>query len=195
MDENKSVELVKIVLGNGSNFNIDDVEELNKGIDHIVHLITDAFYLYNTKSYSTAVFLSIVVIEEVAKLHLGLYNSKKILKGRKDFLKDHKSKQINGTNYTISMSNRLVKAIGKDSLEIIFELSYSGELKKLREDSLYCGRYEGKFMIPDEIIDNKFSKNLLLFAIESFDDNLVGYTNHSLEMSKITDEIFQNLIQ
>lgn len=49
-------------------------------------------------------------------------------------------------------------------------------------------------MIPHECIDKQFSKDILLLAIESFDDNLVGYTKYSIERSKITDEIFESLL-
>ncbi len=42
-------------------------------------------------------------------------------------------------------------------------------------------------------MDKKLSRALLLFAIESFDDNLVGYTEYSMNISQKTDEIFEEI--
>lgn len=57
---------------------------------------------------------------------------------------------------------------------------------------LYCSYEEDNRIIPGEYIDEHFSRDILLFAIEFFDDNLVGYSSCSIEKSKITDEIFEN---
>ena len=40
------------------------------------------------------------------------------------------------------------------------------------------------------MIDEKTSRNLLLFAIESFDDNLVGWDHYSIQRSYETDKLF-----
>lgn len=48
-------------------------------------------------------------------------------------------------------------------------------------------------MTPNDIINERFSRNLLLFAIESFEDNLVGYTEYSNNLSRNTDVMFENI--
>lgn len=41
---------------------------------HVVKLIKDAYELYKLKSFSTSVFLAIAIIEEVGKIHMGIFN-------------------------------------------------------------------------------------------------------------------------
>ena len=193
IDEDKSMKEVFKVLSGESNFYITTTQHLNQCINHIFQLITDAYTLYINNSFSSSVFLSIAVIEEVAKVHMGLF-----VKGSSDYvpkdkLRDHKLKEIIGVNYTVSMGERLKKAIGMDALEKIYDLAYSGKLKNLREASIYCDRKNDTIITPDDVIDKKFAKNLLLFAIESFDDNLVGYSLYSMAISDKTDELFETI--
>lgn len=112
---------------------------------------------------------------------------------KKDKLRDHKSKEIAGTSYTICIGERIKNAIPTEKLTELFELAYSGKLKDLREQSIYCESKNGGIITPKDIIGQEFSKNVLLFAIESFDDNLVGYTSHSIEVSKKTDFLFDEI--
>ena len=112
---------------------------------------------------------------------------------KKDKLRDHKTKEVIGVNYTVSMGKRLKDAMSERDLEKIYEMAYSGELKALREKSIYCESKEKELIVPNEIIDKYFSRNILLFAIESFDDNLVGYTNYTIDISSKTDILFENI--
>ena len=195
IDENKSILEVGKVLNGESNFFIKSEKEFNKCVDYIIQLITDAYTLYNNGAFPSSVFLSIAVIEEVAKSHMGIFvkESKEYVK--KDKLRDHKTKEIIGMNYTVCMGERIRKAMGEEELEKIFDLSYSGKLKELREKSIYCECQDGKIVTPNEIISKEFSRNMLLFAIESFDDNLVGYTDYSIRVSDKTDDIFDKVAE
>lgn len=194
MDSKNSIDEVKKSLNKTSRFTINSTEEFNRSIDHIIQLIEDSYTLYKMKSFSTSAFISIAIIEEVAKIHMGLYiKDATEIKKNKDPLRNHISKQIIGSNYTISFGERLKNAIGMNEIDVIFRIVYSGELKDLREKALYCDREMDRFIIPSECISEDFSRKLLLFAIESFDDNLVGYSNYSIEESKRTDEIFEEI--
>lgn len=195
IDKDKSIEEVEKVLKGESNFFIETTEQFNKCIDHIYNLITDAYALYNKGAFPTSLFLSIAVIEEVAKLHMGMYIKPSKEYKKKDKLRDHKTKEIIGVNYTVYMGQRIKKAVGEEKLEKIYEMAYSGELKDLREKSIYCEYKDGKIIIPEDIVSKEFSKNVLLFAIESFDDNLVGYTEYTFDISKETDKIFEMLVE
>ena len=195
IDEHKFIQEVGKVLKGESDFYIKTKEQLNKCVDHIYQLITDSFTLYSNKAYSSSVFLAIAVIEEVAKVHMGWYIKPSGSYKKKDKLRDHKTKEIIGASYTICMGERIQRAIAKDKLEEIFEMIYSGKLKNLREKSIYC-EFDGKYIVsPNDIIDKEFSKNMLLFAIESFDDNLVGYTDYTMEISKKTDMLFERIVE
>ena len=43
------------------------------------------------------------------------------------------------------------------------------------------------------VIDKNLSRSILLYAVEVFDDALVGFTNHSMNLSHQTDEIFNRV--
>lgn len=77
MKDNSFDEINK-VLSTSSNFTLRTTEEFNKCINHILQLIKDSYFLYKEGSYGTSTFLSITIIEEIAKVHIGLY-IKKIL--------------------------------------------------------------------------------------------------------------------
>ena len=76
-------------------------------------------------------------------------------------------------------------------MEKIFQIIYSGELTDLRENAIYCERKDNNIVTPKDLITQELARNLLLFAIESFDDNLVGWTDYSIELSKKTDLFFE----
>lgn len=191
IDVNKTMEKIKEILKGGSNFYINTSEELNQCVEHIFNLIRDAYVLYINNSVTSSAFLSIAAIEEVGKVHMGMYVSQADDFVKKDKLKDHKTKQIVGSNYTTSMSDRITQAIGKDELQKIYSIVYSGELKNKREDSIYCDRKGEKLVVPNEAVNKNFSRNLLLFAIEVLDDNLIGYTEYTFEVANQTDAIFE----
>ena len=193
IDEVKSINKVAETLNSESDFFLESKEQLNKGIDHIYQLITHAHILYSNGAFATSVFVSIATIEEVAKLHMGMFIKRSDEYVKKDRLRDHTTKEIIGSNYTVSMGERIKKAIPTKKLEELFAMSYSGKLKELREKAIYCERINGELVIPDDVINKEQAKNILLFAIESFDDNLVGYTKYSVDISKHTDEIFEQV--
>ena len=186
-----SFDKVKVILNGTSNFYISSKEELNKCLDHVVQLISDSYVLYINNSYTSSSFLAISVLEEVGKIQMGIFIKGSDSYVRKDKLRDHKSKQIVGASYTICMGERIKNAISNENLEKIFQFIYSGELKDLREQVIYCDRNNNNIVTPKDLITQELARNLLLFAIESFDDNLVGWTNYSIELSKKTDLFFE----
>ncbi|MCV3418374.1 AbiV family abortive infection protein [Campylobacter lari] len=191
MKDNNFDEINK-VLSAGSSFTIKTTEEFNKCINHILQLIKDSCFLYKVGSYGTSTFLSITIIEEVAKVHMGLYVKNIELK-TKDFLKNHVSKQKIATNYTILLGKRLNEAIGVDRIKNIMKLANEKRLTQIREEALYCDVKDNNLQTPSDMIDKKFAREILLFAIESFDDNLVGHSEHSYKISDITDKIFEEI--
>lgn len=193
IDANKTMEKIEEILNGSSNFYINSSEELNQCVEHIFNLIRDAYVLYINNSVASSAFFSIAAIEEVGKVHMGMYVSHTDEFVKKDKLRDHKTKQIIGANYTISMSERIPQAIGKDELQKIYSIIYSGELKNKREASIYCDRKGEKIVIPNEAINKNFSRNLLLFAIEVFDDNLIGYTEYTFDIANQADTIFERV--
>lgn len=192
VNENVSLLEIKKVLSKGSNFKIRTKDDFNKSLQHIMQLISDAYMLYINKSFSTSLFLAITVIEEIGKIHMGLFIDAST-PPKNDPLRNHVSKQKIASNYTISLGSRLHTAIGEKRVEELLELAYAGKFMELRNSALYCDCKDDNFVIPADSISKTLSKEMLLFAIESFDDNLVGYTDYSMELSNQTDSIFAEL--
>lgn len=182
------------ILNGSSNFYISSTEQVNKCLDHVVQLISDSYVLYMNNSYTSSFFLSINVLEEVGKIQMGIFIKGSDSYMRKDKLRDHKSKQIVGASHTICIGERVKKVISNENLEKIFQIIYSGELKDLREKAIYCDRKNNNIVTPKDLITQELARNLLLFAIESFDDNLVGWTDYSIELSKKTDLFFETVV-
>lgn len=195
INETISMDTVRGVLNRGSDFVVSSKDEFNEGIDHIFGLIKDSFLLYENGSYPTSYYLSIIVIEEVAKLHMGLFVPPHVpgTNRKQDKLYDHKTKDIIGCNFTVSLSDRLRNAIGLPAIEKICNEAYNGDLKNKRERAFYFAPQNGRLVFPYEQYSKEDTKNILLFAIESFDDNLAGYTDYSLEKSSETDRIFNKI--
>ncbi|MCP3933606.1 MAG: AbiV family abortive infection protein [Bacteroidetes bacterium] len=174
---------------------IQSAEELDKAIDHIIQLLTDAASLYQNKSYSTSSFISITACEEIAKANLGSYSDGKdpSTKRGRNLFRDHKTKHLLAAMPTVPMGERLVKSIGKGTLDRLMNMAKNSGFVKIREDSLYFQREGDKLIVPSEKIDKQLSRALLLFAIEVFDDALVGYTNHSMQVCSITNSLFKKI--
>jgi AbiV family abortive infection protein len=166
-------------------------EELNEALDHIVRLLMDASLLLESGSHATSCFLAITALEETAKIHIGMYRrSAEPVPRKKDALFRHDRKHHIAAAPTVAMGSRLQGTIGENRLYELLELARSGGLVNLREASLYIGKTKDKVQLPSVSITTATARELLLFAIESFDDALVGYTNHSFDLSKLTDELF-----
>lgn len=174
---------------------IESVEEFNSACEHIVALLEEAESIFQGGGYSTATFLAITAIEETVKAHFGGFtNGGDGAKRRKDnVFFNHSKKHQMAAMPTVSMGKRLQTAIGADVLNAILEMSRTRELLLFRESSLYFGREDGTFKTPRQTVDKGLARALLLYAIEVFDDALVGFTDFSLKISKRTDTLFARL--
>ena len=89
------------------------------------------------------------------------------------------------------MGGRLNKALGDARLRELMQMAQSGEFVGLRESALYFKQVEESLVTPNIAITLELSRQLLLLAIEAFDDALVGYTNRTFELGRYTDELFE----
>lgn len=184
-----------LLLFNSTGRLIESVEEFNAACEHIVLLIEEAEGVFLNGGYSTSTFLAITAIEETAKAHLGSFTGRgPDPESRKNnIFYDHRKKHQIAARPTVSMGQRLQAAIGEEMLGRILYMSSSKALLDLRESSLYFERRNGKLQSPRTITDKNLSRSILLYAIEVFDDALVGFTNYSMELSGRTDGIFSRI--
>lgn len=167
------------------------LEQFNDACEHITQLLQDASLLLDSGSHATSAFLSISALEETAKVHMGMYRRSAIpLKRSKDPLYKHGRKHELALGPTVAMGSRLQAAIGDERMRELIELGRTGGLVSLRESSLYVEQRGELLQVPSEAIAPKASRELLLLAIECFDDAVVGYTNRTFELSEKTYALF-----
>ncbi len=173
---------------------LESVQDFNAACKHIVLLLEESEFIYQRGGYSTSVFIAITAIEETAKANFGLFTSGGAHKRKDNIFYDHHSKHKIGALPTVAMGTRLQAAIGKDALNEIMFAAHNKDLLKLRENSLYFEKTEsGSIQFPRDIVDQELARNILLYAIEVFDDSIVGYTQLSIDISKRTDVLFKRI--
>jgi AbiV family abortive infection protein len=172
---------------------IQCVDDLDKAINYIFSLIKDSVLLFMQGSYSTAAFISITVCEEVAKAHFGVYSDGMHPTTRKNFFRDHKTKHRLASFPTVAIGERLKEAIGNEELKRIMNMANYGGFLLLRESALYFQRENGVLITPTQKINKTLSKSLVLYAIEVFDDALVGYSHHSITIAESTSALFEKV--
>ena len=198
MDKQDPQNQVKeLLIDKNIQFYVLTIDDFNRECIHIVNLIRDSYLLFTNGSYSTSVFLSITAIEEIVKLHIGVYRREPIenetRRKKSDGLFSHRKKHILASIKTLKMGDRLNEIIGDAMIEKFINDSQNGELLLLREAALYCEVHEEQFKVPMDAIDKKLARIILLIAIEIWDDSLVGYSELSLELREQTDGMFKLL--
>lgn len=170
-------------------------EDLNAAFDYIITLIADAVFLFSRKSFNTSAFLAITVIEETAKAHVAIYRKDKVPNKGRDPLRDHKAKHAMAVLPTVFMGNRLMETLGKDVCERLQHEAETSGFTTTREAALYCSRHHGRFITPRVAVPSVRSRELLLLAIETLDDALAGYTNHTILEGKHLSKLFNQVAQ
>lgn len=167
-------------------------QELDQVCEHIVQLLQDASMLLAAGSHATAAFLAITALEETAKAHLGMYRqASEPVKRSKDPLYKHGEKHRLALGPTVTMGSRLEAALDESRMDELITLAQGGGLVLLREAALYVEQSKGALITPAAAVTVSTARELLLLAVEAFDDALVGYTSRSLELSAETDKIFE----
>ena len=198
MDNFFDIETIeKAIKGNRVFSKNNKKEDFNKAFKHIFSLLKDAKSLYISKSFSTALFLAITAIEETAKAEIGLYQynneNDDLVKRSKDPLYNHKKKHVIALIQTVIMSRRIEDSLGIDRCKELLKMAHNGDLIDIREKGLYFFTKDDIFYTPSMFFDKKLSKEILLLAIECFDDRLVGYTNFTIRMKDSLNDLFKSI--
>lgn len=160
------------------------------------HMLTDASKLLEAGSHASAAFLAITAIEETAKVHIGSFRrSTESVPRRKDPLYSHAEKHKLALGPTVSMGGRLLAAIGEERMQKVVAEVHAGEFVKLREAALYVAQAAGGLVAPSTTVSPQTAREVLLLAIEAFDDGLVGFTSRSVELSQATNILFSKWAQ
>lgn len=166
--------------------------EFDAACVHIVALISDAALLLEKGSSPTAAFLAITALEEIAKVHVGMYRQRNAPVSRhKDPMYRHGVKHQIAASTTVGMGHRLPEAIGESRMRELLDSARTGGLVKLREASLYIDQRDGQLHVPQADVSPAAAREVLLLAIEAFDDALAGETERSNSLAAETDALFE----
>lgn len=185
----------KAITFGGSLYSSAIVHDFNAAFDHVLAMLEDAVHLFKRGSFNTSALLAITAIEETGKAHVGIFRRDHLAgsaNGR-DPLRDHKQKHRMAVLPTVFMGVRLKSTLGEDvCLRLQQEAETSGFIAS-REASLYCAMVNGCFVSPRAAFAPERAWELLLLAIETLFDSLVGYTNHTNAKSVLLDEMFEQV--
>ena len=138
---------------------IKDLLKINNHLSKLWNLSKD-FYLNG--DYSTATFFAITLIEETGKVGI-IYFEKKDTKA----FYNHKEKYKYAVAYTLFVNSRVSRIY--NNLEKKFAKLYrTGELFKIRNNSLYIGYDDSVIYSPEEIINKETAFTLICIAGEVF---------------------------
>ena len=185
---------VEAALAFGGRF-YEEHEDFNAAIDHVFQLLTDAVILLESSSFGSAAFMAITALEETSKAHVGTFRRDKEgppAKGRDPF-RDHRSKHSMALLPTVLMSERIMEALGADRAKALDDQAHETGFVSQREAALYCALTASGFVTPATAITPLQAWELLILAIEAADDALVGFNNHSFEVGKKIDAMFERV--
>jgi AbiV family abortive infection protein len=172
---------------------ITSVQDFDRACDHIEQLLLDSAVVFRRGSAGTTIFLAITALEETAKAHLGLYRSGAPLKRANDPLYHHSKKHQLAAGPSVPLASRLLDTIGNDRVQALILAARSGQLVQMREASLYFESDGQQLRTPEDVVTLSQARELLMFAIEAFDDALVGYSSHSFQIGERLDMLFNEL--
>jgi AbiV family abortive infection protein len=171
---------------------INDGQDLDRAAGHVCQLLEDAVVLFQKDSHGTATFLAVTALEETVKVHVGFYRSTASAQTprKRDPLFQHRSKHVLAASPTIAMGSRLDPAIGPGRTLELLDEARAGVFLELRESALYFASDDHGMAVPKEAVTRERAREIILFAIEAFDDALVGYTNQSFKLGDRLDVLF-----
>jgi AbiV family abortive infection protein len=171
----------------GPGYGEDPVLGFNTASQHVLVLLEDAVAAFERRSYGTSVFLAITSLEETAKAELLGFRIQKpdgTQKKRGDPLHSHTKKHALAVRPTTFMG-RLPKILGPETCARLQQEATDGSINRLRETAIYVScSSEGNVSTPAMKVDRARAREILLLALESADDILVGWTNASFRLGE-----------
>jgi AbiV family abortive infection protein len=171
----------------GPGYGEDPVLGFNTASRHVLVLLEDAVAAFARGSYGTSVFLAITALEETAKaeiLGLRIRKPEGAQKKRGDPLRSHMKKHALAVRPTTFMG-RLPKILGAETCARLQQEAADSTINRLRETAIYAScSAEGKVSTPAMAVDKTRAREIVLLALESADDILVGWTSDSYQLGE-----------
>jgi AbiV family abortive infection protein len=160
--------------------------DFDRQCDHIKQLMSDAALLHEHHSFGSAIFLAITAIEEIAKAEIGLYRipgATQMVKRRKDSLFSHADKHriaVRPASELMSIEEPIIAP--SDLADLLLRVD-DGWLNQIRSQSIYSDSESGEFKTPEDRNLDRHSWDILLLVPQVFDDRLLGFTDHTFQVS------------
>jgi AbiV family abortive infection protein len=171
----------------GPGYGEDGIAGFNTASQHVLVLLEDAVAAFERGSYGTSVFLAITALEETAKAEILMFRIPKPEGPKKtwgDPLRSHMKKHAISVRPTTFM-DRLPKILGVDTCERLQREATDGSINRLRETAIYVSySADGTILTPAMALDRARAREIVLLALESADDILVGSTNESYQLGQ-----------
>jgi len=176
----------------GTRYRKLSTEEFNRAFDYILDCLKNSASLFENGAINFSLFLAITALEETAKIHALLYLSSSAHKERgRHPLADHNEKHALALSPTVFMSEELLTLLGEEVCNILQEKAQNSGFSNIREACLYCDFQDDLFITPTEKISLTEAWQILILAIETLDDHLIGYTDHTLAKNGEVRELFK----
>lgn len=138
------------------------IRQLYRIIEHGAGLRNDAMLLFDKERYPTACFLSIVCIEECAKINFGWFQilsstsdqQSSVAPHRRNVLNRHDKKHFIAACSGALVNSRMDRILGVDKVASFISDCETGNLEKLRQSCLYADINQAahKVLLPMEQI-------------------------------------------
>jgi AbiV family abortive infection protein len=159
----------------------------NTASQHVLVLIEGAVAAFTRGSYGTSVFLAITALEETAKAEILPFRIQKPKSTQKkwgDPLRSHMKKHAMAVRPTTFMG-RLPKILGAETCKRLHQEATDGSINRLRETAIYVSCFaDGTISTPAMAVDRTRAREIVLLALESANDILVGLTSDSYRLGK-----------
>ena len=171
-------------------------EDFNRLCRHVLSLLQDSVRLFESRSFSSAVFFAITALEETAKAVFGMHIHTDSPSGkRKGPLYSHEKKHFLGAGpLPLELRPRIVQILGRDNAKAVLEMAWNGEFGRLRQKALYAEFSPKGINIPSDSISKQLARSVLVFVLDTFDDSIVGYTEVSYSLGKEAEALLQRVV-
>ena len=176
---------------------VQGAEKFDRICEHILSLLGEAVLLHRSGSHARAAFIAITALEETGKAVLGLHIAHPSSStARGGALRSHPTKQLLGAGpLPLQLRSRLVQMLGSTDAERVLSMAWSGGLVQVREGAAYFDVEEGELSVPEDAVSADLARCILVFALDSFDDAIVGYTNESYRIGRAAEALLAEIAE
>lgn len=156
----------------------DKFSQYKKITSYIENLWMNACKTYRDKNYPLCIFLSILTLEEIGKIH-GIFWE--LLPGElRQVSNEHSNKKVYShatKHFTAVISgalinSRLDRILGFENIKKLLQDAESGELEKIRQSCLYLKPTQMETIMPSEVFSQNDAKFYVVLAGEILTERL-----------------------